>query len=165
MLSGGFMVPTPQYRQIASCKSHSASHRLLFCKPYCIHTPSMRWWTSFLCWRICCLHSTQMFVSSYYCTPCRSWGCYKYFTLHFVSKRSFNMCFHNLFFFSVSALLFGTFPLGGEDKVKPLLCSIRSKRGVFFFWMRQQKGLNWKVNFSLKWDTFLQEDLNKIGIS
>lgn len=142
MLSEGFMVPTPQCRvpsnSILQKPLSFSQDRVL---QAILHIYTFHVLMDFIPpLEDLVLHSTQMFISSYCCTPCRSWGCYKYFILNFASKGSLNMCFCKPFFFSLSSLLFGAFPPGGGDKVRPLLCSARTEG--FFFWMRQQKGLN-----------------------
>ena len=138
MLSEGFMVPTPQCRVPSnSILENPLSFSQDLVLQAVLHTYTFHVLLDFtppLEDLLLTFHP-----NSYCCTPCCSWGCDKYFILNFAGKGSLNMCFYNPFFFSLSGL-FGAFPLGGGDQVRPLLCSVRTEWA--FFWMRQQKGLN-----------------------
>lgn len=84
-----------------------------------------------LCGRFCYLHSTQMFISSYCCTPCRSWGCYVYFILNFASMGSLNMCFYNSFYFSMWPFVW-CIPIScGGGKGRHFLSSAELKVRIF----------------------------------
>lgn len=115
-------------------KAAPASPRTWFSKPQYIHTLSTCQWTSFLCRRICCLHSTQMFVSSYCCSPCCHWGCNVYFILNFASMGSLSMCFYNSSCFFLWPFVW-CIPIScGGGKGRLFLSSVELKVGFFSGW-------------------------------
>lgn len=168
MLSEGFMISTPWCRVPSDSilqKLLSFSQDLVQQATVYSHTfyvpvdffPLEGRMEGFASGRIGCLHSTQMFVSSYCCSPCRHWGCNLYFILNFASMGSLSMCFYNSSCFSLWPFVW-CIPIScGGGKGRLFLSSVELKVGFFLDEVLTE--VHFSVNFSLKWDTFLLKEL------
>lgn len=136
-----------------ACKSHSASHRIQFCKPYYIPTLSASCWTSLFHWRICFLHSTWMFISSCYCIPVTAGAAgvpASVLFWIFLVREVWICVFYNLFFFSVAWCI----PTKWRRQTQAL--ALFSKNQMFVSFSKWDSKMVWtkvhfSFNFSLKW--------------